>query len=231
MSITPPTTPPRRACNSAIYTPSPGTKAPSRPFSRTPTSVDVTYQIVRIKPSNTDWLTPKPSDLIQIIGPVSGGNTPKADDEDAAAAENDGFVIPCAARLNWDGKSIHLKCLYYPSASIFTGFGECADETANAADEAERAQSVSVTMQDAISREDETGGEMVEDENVRDDDGNPFMVLHVNRGLAGSARLYCKKVMHSHNGLTDGVGEILGLDKSDEKMDNRWMLQDEETRR
>ena len=81
-------------------------------------------------------------------------------------------------------------------------------------------KSVGVTMQDAIFSEEETGGEMVEDEDMRDDGGNPFMVLHVNKGLGGSVRLYCKKVTDSQNRLTDRIGEILGLDKSDNEMDD-----------
>ena len=180
--------------------------------------MDVTYQVVRIKPTETDWLTPNPSDLIQIIGPMSGGSTPVPDNEEAA--EDDGLEIPCAARLTWGDKSIYLTCLYYPSASLFTGFRGCADNTVDAADEAEPVKSVGVTMQDAIFSEEETGGEMVEDEDMRDDGGNPFMVLHVNKGLGGSARLYCKKVTDSQNRLTDRVGEILRLVKSDNEMDD-----------
>lgn len=219
MSNTPPTTLPRQTSSRAGYTPSPSTSPPSDLLSPNLTSVDVTYQVVRIKPTSKDWLTPSPSDIIQIIGPVSRVNTPISDDEEAA--EDDGFGVPCAAHLSWGNKSIHLTCLYYPSASLFMDFGGCIDETANAADEAERVRSVSVTMQDVIFGKEETGGEVVEDEDVRDDDGNPFMVLHVNEGLgaSGSARLYCKKVPDRQNGLTDGIVESLGLEKSEDRMD------------
>ncbi|CAD6566040.1 MAG: hypothetical protein ASARMPREDX12_007516 [Alectoria sarmentosa] len=210
--------PPRQTFNSRAYTPSPSTSPQRSPISPTPTSVDVTYQVVRIKPTETDWLTPNPSDLIQIIGPVSGASTPVPDNEEAA--EDDGFEIQCAARLTWGDKSIYLTCLYYPSASLFMGFRGCADKTVNAVDEAEPVKSVGVTMQDAIFSEEETEGEMVEDEDMRDDGGNPFMVLHVNKGLGGSVRLYCKKVTDSQNRLTERVGEILGLDKSGNEMDD-----------
>lgn len=218
MSATPPTTPPSQTSHSATYTPSPSTTPPSSHCSPTPTSVNVTYRVVGIKSINSDWLTPKPSDLIQITGSLAGVNTPISDGEDAAA-EEDPVEIPCEARLTWGKISIHLTCLYYPSAPLFTDFGECKDETVDGADEAERLKSVSVTMQSAICSGEEMGGEMAEDEDVRDDDGNPLLVLHVNEGLDGSARLYCKKVTDGQNGLTDAVGESLGLGKNDEDMD------------
>lgn len=82
------------------------------------------------------------------------------------------------------------------------------------ADEAYRVSSVGITMQDAIFSEEEREEEIVEGgEDVRDDNGNPFLVLHVNRGLGAAARLYCKKLPSSQNGLTNGFFEELGLDK------------------
>lgn len=140
----------------------------------------------------------------------------------AAAAEgNDdkGFeMIPCAAHLTWGDRSVYLECLYHSSAALFTVAGKCADETADVVADrrADRVSSVGITMQDAIVV---VGGggkgneEGLENDDVRDDNGNPFMVLHVNKGLGGSARLYCKKVPHSQIGLMDGFGEGLAVGK------------------
>lgn len=133
----------------------------------------------------------------------------------AAAAEgNDaGFEIPCAAHLTWGDRSVHLECLYHAPAAHFTVAGKCADETADVADKADRVNSVGITMQDAIVRKEGKGDKGLENDDMRDDNGNPFMVLHVNKGLGGSARLYCKKVLHSQIGLTDGFGEGLAVEK------------------
>ena len=197
----------RRSASVANTTP-PSTVPPSSPYT---TRVDVTYQIVRIKPANIDWLIPSPSDLVQIIGAVPRGHATESDDEAAAAdEEDDAFEIPCAAHLTWGASSIYLTCLYYPSASRFTVPGECA----HMADKTDSVKSVGITMQDTIFREEEREDEVAED--MRDDNGNPFMVLHVNKGIAGSARLYCKKITASRNGLMEKVGEKLGLDMSSE---------------
>lgn len=216
MLKTPPPTPSRQT---STYQPCPNTDPPPSLLSLDPYSVDVTYHIVRIKPAKAGWLSPNSSALVQIIGPVPKGNTSVCDNEEAAAEEV-GFEIPCAARVTWHDRSIRLKCLYYPSVSLFTGFEEYADETVNAAGDAECVKSVSVTMQDTIFGEEGTGNKMVKDVDMRDDNGNPFMVLHVNKGLAGSARLYCKKLTDSQNSLADGVDESLGLDKGNEEMDD-----------
>ena len=217
MLTTPPNTPPGQK---STYIPSPNPDPPSSLLSPNPTSVDATYQIVRIKPAKAGWLTSNPSDLVHIKGPLSEGNTSICDFEEEA--EDNGFKIPCVA---WRDRLIHLTCLYNPSASIFTDFGGYADETVNTADEAEPIKSLTVKMQKAIFGEESTGEKRVEDEDMRDDGGNPFMVLHVNKGFIGvnkgfigSARLYCKKFADSQDGLTDGVDENLGLDKSDEGM-------------
>lgn len=180
----------------------------------------MTYRIICIKPTNTDWLTPRSSDAVQITGPVSKNSTDIYDDEEAAAKEdgNDGFEIPCSAHLTWGDRSIDLECRYYPSFSLFTDVGECADKTADMADEADRVKSVSLTMQDAIfSEKKREHDEIVNDEDMRDDHGNPFLVLHVNRGVCGSTRLYCKKVTDSQNCLMDGVGD-LGMIQSAEEI-------------
>ncbi len=199
----------RQISASVAYTAPPSTERPSSPYT---TRVDVTYQIVRIKPTNTDWLIASPSDLVQIMGAVSRGHATKSDDEAAAAdEEDDAFEIPCAAHLAWGASSIYLTCLYYPSASHFTASGECA----HMADKADSVKSVGITMQDTIIRKEEREDEIAED--MRDDNGNPFMVLHVNKGIAGSARLYCKKITASRNGLMDKVGEKFCLDKSSEE--------------
>ena len=171
---------------------------------------------------------PRPSDLVQIRGPVFRGDSAVFDDEEAAAAvaaeeeaeeEEEGvFEIPCAAHLTRGDRSIHLNCLYYSSsATLFTDNRECADETVKMADETDRVSSVGITMQDVIFCAEESGDnkETVEGEgeDVRDDNGNAFLVLHVNRGLGASARLYCKKIPNSRNGLMDGFVESLGLYK------------------
>ena len=132
--------------------------------------------------------------------------------------EDDGFVIPCAAHLTWGDRSIHVTCSYYPSASLFLNSEECAYETLGLVDKPDDVKSVGVTMQEAIFPKEESQGEMGEDGDMRDDNGNAFMILHVNKGLNGSARLYCKKVTNSQNGLSDGVGESSGLDKSAEEI-------------
>ena len=184
--------------------------------------MDALYRIVRIKPTNRDWLMPSPSDFVQITGPVSRGSTVVSDAEVAAAEEEeDGFRIPCAAHLSWGDRSVSLECLYHSPAAIFTHARKCADETVNVADEADWVNGVSITMQDAIFSQGKTEDETVEGEDMRDDNGNPFMVLHVNNWLGRSARLYCKKVSHSQIGLTDDLGESLDLEKSDEKVDDQ----------
>lgn len=148
---------------------------------------------------------------------MSRSNAAICGDGEAAEEEDDDdcFEIPCAAHLTWGGRSIYLNCLYYSSsATLFADIGDCSDKTAKMADEAYRVSSVGITMQDAIFSEKETEEEIVEGgEDVRDDNGNPFLVLHVNRGLGASARLYCKRLPSSQNGLTDGFLQELGLDK------------------
>ena len=163
---------------------------------------------------------PGPSDIVQIIGPVSRSNAAISGDEEAAEEEDDDdddrFEIACAAHLTWGGRSIYLNCLYYSSsATLFADIGECAEKTAKMADEPDGVSSVGITMQNIIfSAEERAVDEMVEGgEDVRDDNGNPFLVLHVNRGLGASARLYCKKISNSRNALRDGFFESLGLDK------------------
>ena len=145
---------------------------------------------------------PSPSDFVQITGPVSRA---VSDAEEAAAAEEeeeeDGLRIRCAAHFSWGDWSVSLSCLYHSPTAIFTDAGECADATVNAADKADRANGVSITMQDAIFSQEKTADETVGEEDMRDDNGNPFMVLHVNNWLGRSARLYCKKVFHSQIGL------------------------------
>lgn len=82
------------------------------------------------------------------------------------------------------------------------------------ADKADRVNSVGITMQDAIVVSGGgKGDQLMENDDMRDDNGNPFMVLHVNRGLGGSARLYCKKVPRSQIGLVDGFREGLAVKK------------------
>ena len=181
--------------------------------------MDALYRIVRIKPTNRDWLMPSPSDCVQITGPVSRGSTAVSDAEEAAVEEEeDGFRIPCAARLSWGGRSVSLECLYHSPAAIFTDAGECADETAIMADKEDRVNGVSITMQDAIFGKGKTEDETVEEQDMRDDNGNPFMVLHVNNWLGRSARLYCKKISHSQIGLMNDLNESLDLEKSDEEV-------------
>ena len=174
--------------------------------------MDALYRIVGIKPTNRDWLMPSPSDFVQITGPVARGSTAVADVEEAAAEEEeeeDGFRIPCAAHLSWGDRSVSLECLYHSPAAIFTRARKCADETVN---EMDGVNGVSITMQNAIFSQGRTVDETAEEEDMRDDNGNPFMVLHVNNWLGRSARLYCKKVSHSQIGLMDDLGENLDLE-------------------
>ena len=154
---------------------------------------------------------PSPSDFVQITGPVSKGSTAISDAEEEE--EEDSFRIPCAAHLSCGDRSVSLECLYHSPAAIFTDVGQCADETVHVADEADRVNGVSITMQDAIFSQGKTEDETVEEEDMRDDNGNPFMVLHVNDWLGKSARLYCKKVSHSQTGLTEDLSESLDLEK------------------
>ena len=168
---------------------------------------------------------PSHSDFVQITGPVSRGSA-VSDAEEAAVEEEeeeeeeeeDGFRIPCAARLSWGDRSVSLECLYHSPAAIFTDAGVCADETVIMADKADRVNGVSITMQDAIFGKGKTEDETVEEEDMRDDNGNPFMVLHVNNWLGRSARLYCKKVSHSQISLMDDLNESLDLENSDEEV-------------
>ena len=207
MSTTRSTTPSRQKLNLVPYTPSPSTTPPSSTPS-TPINVDLTYRIVSIKPANTDWLTPSPSDLVQITGPVFKRNTTVSHAEETAAEAEDGFQIPCAAHLTWDDRSVSLKCLYHSSAGILTDVGDCADETVDKANEADRVNSVAITMQDAIFCKGKLGNVTVKEEDMRDDNGNPFMVLHVNIGLGRSVRLYCKKVSYRQICLTDERSDL-----------------------
>ena len=142
---------------------------------------------------------PSPSDFVQITGPVSRGSDAVSDAEEEEEEEEDGFRIPCAAHFSWGDWSVSLSCLYHSPTAIFTDAGECADARVDVAD---RANGVSITMQDAIFSQGKTEDETVGEEDMRDDNGNPFMVLHVNNWLGRSARLYCKKVSHSQIGLT-----------------------------
>ncbi len=157
------------------------------------TSVDVTYQIVSIKFTNSHWVTPFPTDHIQIAGPISRDSNHISNNE--AASEDDDFEIPCSAYLVWGDRSINLTCLHYPSASLFIDFRECEDETANATDRANRAESVGFSMRDARVCGEDIAGAMTVDEDMRDDNGTPFLVLHVDVELCGAARLYGKRVV------------------------------------
>ena len=209
-----------RDLNLVPYSPSPSTTPPSSTsYFSSPARVDALYRIVRIKPTNRDWLMPSPSDFVQITGPVSRGSIAISDAEEVVVeGEEDHFRIPCVAHLSWGDWSVSLECLYQSPAAIFTDAGECADETANVADKVDRANGVSITMQEAIFRQGKMEDETVEEEDMRDDNGNPFMVLHVKNWLGRSARLYCKKVSHSQIGLTDDLSESLELEKSDEEV-------------
>ncbi len=155
-------------------------------------SVDVTYQIVSIKFTNSHWVTPFPTDHIQITGPISRDDNHISDNE--AALEDDDFGISCAAYLVWGDRSINLTCVYFPSASLFIDFRECEDETTNATARADCAESVGVSMRDARVCGEDIVGAMTVDEDMRDDNGTPFLVLHVNVELHGAARLYGKRV-------------------------------------
>ena len=191
--------------------------------------MDALYRIVRIKPTNRDWLTPSPSDFVQITGPISKGDTAASAAETATAKEEeekeqeDEFRIPCAAHLSWGDRSVSLECLYHSPAAIFTHARERADGTVNvAAGQADRVKGVSITMQDAIFAHGRTGDETVEgEEDMRDDNGNPFMVLHVKNWLGRSARLYCKKVCRGQIGPRDDRSESLDLERSDEEVGDR----------
>ena len=133
------------------------------------TSVDITYQIVSIKLTNSDWVAPFSTDHIHITGPIPKDNIDMSDNE--APSEDENFEIPCAAYLVWGDRSIKLTCLYYPSFSLFTDFRECEDGEGIV-------------------------GAMTEDQDMEDDNGTPFLVLHAKAGLCGPARLYGKRVVH-----------------------------------
>lgn len=184
---------------------------------------------------------PSPSDFVRITGPISRGSTAISDAKEAAVEEDeDRFRIPCTAHLSWGNRSVSLECLYHSPAAIFTDVGECTDEIVNVADKADRVNGVSITMQDAIFSQGKTEGEKVGEEDMRDDNGNPFMVMHVNNWLGRSARLYCKKVPHSQTGLTDDLSESLDLKRSDKEVgdhlgavvrgDEKMIGRDKETR-
>lgn len=163
------------------------------------TSVDALYQIVRVKTKSSDWVTPTPKDLVHFFGPVLGGNKYTSNDE--ATLESDGSKILCAGRVVWGDRLIYLECLYHPSTSLFTDVESWEDETVSAKDRADRVETVGVSMQNAVCRGEQTGRVLTADEDVRDDNGSSFLVIHVNKGLSGSTRLYCKRMMKRRGGL------------------------------
>ncbi|CAF9930232.1 hypothetical protein IMSHALPRED_008123 [Imshaugia aleurites] len=183
----PPSTPYRQTSSSASDAPSPSTDQTSIFSALAVTSIDFIYQIVQIKPTGSDWVTPSPTDHIQITCRVPR-DKPQEPDDDEEACEDEDSAIPCAACLVWGGRSINLTCLYLPAALLFTDFEGCRDETANGTDRRDRVESLGFGL--------ETGGGTVLDEDMRDDNGTPFLVLHVIGELHGSARLYCKRVLN-----------------------------------
>ncbi|CAF9930248.1 hypothetical protein IMSHALPRED_008127 [Imshaugia aleurites] len=152
-------------------------------------SIDVTYSLVY-----SDIANPSPKDAettsqIHIVGEPS--------------AEDDGCHI-CIVYLHFRSFSCELTCLYHPSTGTFSAFEvENGTMSREMEDEAIAVEDIIIV---AMQRRKKVDHEYVGEE-VRDDNGNPFLFAFMDFGYSGRypfvGRVYGKMVMPGEE-----VGEV-----------------------
>lgn len=158
-------------------------------FSRFIPSVDVTYSLVYSDIANSNPKATEASPQIHIVGePFS---------------EEDGCHI-CIVYLHFRNFTCELTCLYHPSTGTFSAF-EVEDGTMSGEmeDEAIAVEDIIIV---AMQRRKKVNDEYVGEE-VRDDNGNPFLFAFMDFGYSGRypfvGRVYGKMVMPGEE-----VGEV-----------------------
>ena len=152
-------------------------------------SVDATYSLVYTDIAKSDADDMEGPSQIHIIG--------------EPFAEDDGYHI-CIVYLRFRSLSCELTCLYHPSTGTFSAF-EVEDGTMSREieDEAISVEDIIiVAMQRRKKEKDDYVGE-----EVRDDNGNPFLFAFMDFGYSGRypfvGRVYGKMVMPGEE-----VGEV-----------------------
>ena len=158
-------------------------------FSQSIPSVDVTYSLVYSDIANSDPKATEASSQIHIVGePFS---------------EEDGCHI-CIVYLHFRDFTCELTCLYHPSTGTYSAF-EVEDGTMSGEmeDEAIAVEDIIIV---AMQRRKKVNDEYVGEE-VRDDNGNPFLFAFMDFGYSGRypfvGRVYGKMVMPGEE-----VGEV-----------------------
>lgn len=158
-------------------------------FSRSTPSIDVTYSLVYSDIANLSPKDIEPSSQIHILG--------------EPYAEDDGRHI-CIVYLHFRTFSCELTCIYHPSTGTFSAF-EVEDGTMSGEMEDE-AISVEDILIVAMQRRKKVNDEYVGEE-VRDDNGNPFLFAFMDFGYSGrfpfKGRVYGKMALPGEE-----VGEV-----------------------
>ena len=152
-------------------------------------SIDVTYSLVYSDIASSDAKDPESTSQIHIVG--------------EQFAEDDGHHI-CIVYLHFRSFSCELTCLYNPFTGTFSAF-EVEDGTMSGEPEDE-AIAVEDILIVAMQRRKKVNDEYV-GEDVRDDNGNPFLFAFMDFGYSGRypfvGRVYGKMVMPGEE-----VGEV-----------------------
>lgn len=152
-------------------------------------SIDVTYSLVYSDIEGSNSTDTESTSQIHIVG--------------EHFAEDDGCHI-CIVYLHFRNFSCELTCLYHPSTGTFSAF-EVEDGTRSREmeDEAIAVEDIIIV---AMQRRRKVNDEYVGEE-VRDDNGNPFLFAFMDFGYSGRypfvGRVYGKMVM-----LGEEVGEV-----------------------
>ena len=152
-------------------------------------SIDVTYSLVYSDIANSSPKDAEASSQIHIVG--------------EPFAEDDGCHI-CIVYLHFRSFSCELTCLYHPSNGTFSAFeAENGTMSREVEDEAIAVEDIIIV---ATQRRKKVNDEYVGEE-VRDDNGNPFLFAFLDFGYSGRypfvGRVYGKMVMPGEE-----VGEI-----------------------
>ena len=158
-------------------------------LSRSTPSINVTYSLVYSDIANSSPKETEPSSQIHILG--------------EPCAEDDGRHI-CIVYLHFRSFSCELTCIYHPSTGTFSAF-EVEDGTMGGEMEDE-AISVEDIIIVAMQRRKKVNDDYVGEE-VRDDNGNPFLFAFMDFGFSGrfpfKGRVYGKMVLPGEE-----VGEV-----------------------
>ena len=150
-------------------------------------SVDVTYSLVYSDIASSDAEDAEPTSQVHIVGEPH--------------AEDAGYHI-CSVYLHFRNFSCELTCLYHPSTGGFSAF-EVEDGTMSRETEDEAIAVEDIVIM-AMQRRKKVDDEYVGEE-VRDDNGNPFLFAFMDLGYSGRypfvGRMYGKMVL---------PGEVVG---------------------